>query len=235
MYKKLVPFNSRTHAQKRLKSVNSFNFAKNNHIASLMINELSRASSIYPVVFLKEGEKYGLFALLGLKPGENLFVGDKGQWEAGYIPAVIRRYPFMLGKTENSESFMVGLDEESEFISDTEGQPLVEKDGKPSQVVENVKQYLSEIHRFSEITTRFCQDLADRDLLAPLNLQIKSANDGPSLNIAGCHGIHEKKFNELPDTEFLELRKKGLLPLIYAHLLSLAQLDRLIRLRGGIE
>ncbi|MGE0083695.1 MAG: SapC family protein [Desulfococcaceae bacterium] len=235
MYKKLVPFNSRTHAKKRLKPVNSFNFAKNNHIASLMINELSRASSIYPVVFLKEGEKYGLFALLGLKPGENLFVGDKGQWEAGYIPAIIRRYPFMLGKTENSENFMVGLDEESGFLSETEGQPLVDKDGKPSQVVENIKQYLSEIHRFSEITNRFCQDLADRNLLAPLNLQIKSANSGPSLNIAGCHGVHEKKFNELPDTDFLELRKKGLLPLIYSHLLSLAQLDRLIRLRGGIE
>lgn len=235
MYKKIVAFNSAHHANKKIIPVNHFKFAKNVHIASLMINEFNRAAGIYPIVFLQgDTGSYSIFALLGLKQEENLFVNEEGRWKASYIPAVIRRYPFMLGKDENSDNLMIGIDEESEFISETEGQPLVDENGKPTQIVENVKNYLSEIHRFSEISNRFCQDLAERELLTPLNMQIKNAG-GQTMNIGGCHGVNEKKFNELSDDDFLELRKKGMLPLIYAHLISLSQLDRLVRIQGGLQ
>ncbi len=230
MFKKIVPYNTKVFANKRVKPVTTFDFARQSHLATLMVSECSRAAGIYPIVFLKEGDSYGLYALLGLTPNENLFIDENGHWKSSYVPAIIRRYPFVLAKTQDADNFMLGIDEESDFINDSEGEPLVGPDGKPSQMVENAKQFLTELHRTSLLTKRFCKELEDRDLLHPLSLQVKSGNETMQ-NIAGCFGVNEKKFNELPDEAFLDLRKRGALPIIYAHLISLGQLERLVRLQ----
>ena len=233
MFKKIVPFNFEKFADKRVKPVDNYRFAAGAHISSVLVNEINRVAPVYPVVFLKESEeKYGLYALLGLQQGENLFVDADGKWQAPYVPAVIRRYPFALGKGREENQFVICIDEESEFLSDTEGRPLVE-DGKPAEVVEKVKEYLTEVQRYSEITNRFCEEIRSRDLLMPINMQLKTAGaDTPNVNIAGCFGVSEAKLNEMSDEDFIALRKKGALPLIYAHLISLAQMERLAKLRG---
>lgn len=238
MFKKLVPFNGQRHGNKKLRPVDNFKFAANSYLASLVVNEFSRASSVYPIVFLKDGskenpEKFGVYALLGLRQGENLFVDEQGNWDAPYIPAIIRRYPFALGRSEaEGNNFLVCIDEESEFINETEGQPLTKEDGQPAEVVEKAKEYLSDLYKYGELTTRFCKDLADRELLTPLNMQIRDPHGGPSQSIGGCFGVNENKLNELSDQDFLELRKRGALPLIYAHLFSLPNMERLIRMQN---
>lgn len=232
MYKKIVPFNPQKFADTKVKPVTNYNFAKEAHIASVLVNEVNRVAPAYPMVFLKEAEdKYGLYALLGFQQGENLYVDADGKWQAPYIPAIIRRYPFALGRGQEENQFVICVDEESDLLSKEEGRPLVE-DGKPGEVVEAVKKYLSDIYRFNELTARFCEELRTMDLLHPLNVQLKQAGEeAPAVNIAGCFGVNEKKLNELPDASYLELRKKGALPLVYAHLLSLAQIHRLAELR----
>lgn len=232
MFKKIVPFNVEKFAATKVQPVKSYEFAKHAHIASVLVNEVNRVAPTYPMVFLKESEeKYGLYALLGFKQGENLFVDDDGKWHAPYIPAIIRRYPFALGKGQGENQFVVCVDEESDLLSTEEGRPLVE-DGKPGEVVESVKKYLSDLYRFNEITARFCEEMKTRDLLQPLNMQLKQAgSDAPPVSVSGCFGVNEKKLNEMPDDQFLELRKSGALPMIYAHLLSLAQIARLAEMQ----
>ncbi len=231
MFKKIVPFNTQNHSNLKVKPVDSFNFAKTSHIVSIIVNEFNRVALTYPIVFLKDNEeKYNAYALLGLKQGENLFVDEEGKWQSGYVPAIIRRYPFALGKGQAQDQFIVCIDEESPFINEEEGQPLVKEDGNPGEVVEKAKDFLTEIYRFNELTSRFCRELEDRNLLTQLNMQIKGG-EAP-VNIAGCFGVDEKKLNALTDDEFLALRKNGSLPLIYAHLLSLAQIERLARLHS---
>jgi hypothetical protein len=231
MYKRIVPFNTRAFANKKVKPVNNFSFASGNHVVSLMVNEFNRAAGTYPIVFLKEQEdQLSPFALLGFQQGENLFVDADGQWKAGYIPAVIRRYPFALGKGKEENQFMLCIDDESEFLSETEGQPLVQEDGSPGEIVEKAKEYLSELHRSGEITRRFARELSDRELLRPLNMKVQGGEK--TLNVGGCFCVDEKKLAELPDEDFLALRKVGALPLVYAHLVSLGQMERLARLQG---
>lgn len=229
MFKKLVPFNAQTHANKKVKPVSDYRFAASSHLASLVVGEFARVAPTYPIVFLKEGEneKYGVYALLGLKSGENLFVTEEGKWDAPYIPAIIRRYPFALGRGGGERQFIICLDEESEFISETEGQPLVGEDGKPSAVIDKVKEYLSELYRMGELTERFCAEMVNMELLQPLTMQVKGPNDQTPQTIAGCYGVSENKFNQLSDENFLELRKKGAISLIYAHLHSLSNVERL--------
>jgi len=229
MFNKITLLNSQIHARKKILPVNSFGFAKKSYIASLMINEFTMAAPIYPILFIKEGETLRPFALLGLKTGENLFVDDTGKWNANYIPAIIRRYPFMLGRVEGQDDLRLCIDEESEFLSEDKGEPLFDSKGKPSQIIENAKKYLGELHNFSKVTDQFTKELEDRGLLSLLNIQLKDGK-GNTRNIEGCFGVNEKQFNEISDESFIELRKRGILPLIYAHLMSLSQITRLVQL-----
>ncbi len=179
MFNKIALLNSQIHANKKILPVNSFRFAKKSYIASLMINEFTTAAPIYPILFIKEGENLRPFALLGLKAGENLFVDDTGKWNANYIPAIIRRYPFMLGRVEGKEDLRLCIDEESEFLSEKEGEPLFDEKGKPTQLIENAKKYLGELHDFSKVTDQFTKELENHGLLSMLNIQLKD-NTGNS-------------------------------------------------------
>ncbi|MFP4350507.1 MAG: SapC family protein [Thermodesulfobacteriota bacterium] len=229
MFQKIVPFNTQAHGHKKIKPVDTFHFVSKTHISSLLVSEFKRAAEDLPIVFLKDGENYGAYALLGLKPGQNLFVNPEGEWTGRYIPAIIRRYPFALGKGQGQDQFLFCIDEESPFISDTEGEPLVGPDGKPSEVVEKAKTFLTEIYRYSETTARFCKEIAEKGLLKPMNMQMKHAESGQVQSVTGAFAVDEKQLNELPDEEFLAFRKNGALPLIYAHLFSLSHIQKLIR------
>ena len=44
-------------------------------------------------------------ALLGLKKNQNLFVDKSGKWNADYIPAYARRYPFCMARVTMASSF----------------------------------------------------------------------------------------------------------------------------------
>lgn len=232
MFKKLVPFDMKKHGSKKIRTVNSFRFAEKSFIASVMITELNFASPLYPIVFLKDEQgKFGLYALLGLNQDENLFVNKDGKWQVPYIPAIIRRYPFALGRDEAKDEFIICLDEESEFINDTEGEPLLDDDGKPGKVLTQVREYLADLYRMNEMTEKFCKEMVDRDMLMSLNIEVHDGPDKTPRNIGGCFGVNEKKFVDMPDSDFLDLRKKGFVPVIYAHLLSLAQIERLVRLQ----
>ncbi len=230
MFKKIVPFNTQTHGNKKIKPVDTFDFVSGTHISSLLVSEFKSACAELPIVFLKEGEKYGAYALLGLKPGQNLFVDEEGQWTGRYIPAIIRRYPFALGKGQGQDQFLFCVDEQSDFLSETEGEPLVGPDGKPTEIVEKAKSFLTDIYRYSETTNRFCKELADKNLLKPLNMQMKDAG-GQVQSVTGAFAVEENRLGDLTDEDFLAFRKNGALPLIYAHLFSLNNIQKLIRLQ----
>ena len=50
-------------------------------------------------------------------------------------------------------------------------------------------------------------------------------------NITGCYVINEERLNNFSDTKFVEIRQKGYLPAIYAHLISLSQIERLASMK----
>ena len=95
MFKSMVPVTQQAHGKKLIKTIENFEFASKVNMASVMVHEFSRAASIYPIVFIEDKTKdqFKPVVLLGLEEGENLFVqGDT--WQAIYIPAIFRRYPF---------------------------------------------------------------------------------------------------------------------------------------------
>ena len=231
MFKQVVPVNQQRHAGKKIKQVEGFGFASQFHIAYVTTHEFVRSAAIYPLVFIEDKEKdeFRPVALLGLDAGENLFVGENGKWSASYVPAIIRRYPFALSQASDDGRFLVCVDEGSELLSDTEGTPLFNEQGEPTEVIENVKRYLSELQQMDAITAEFCKFLAKNNLFVPLNMRVRQ-NDKIK-NISGCYVINEERLNNLSDELFLEMRSKHYLPAIYAQLTSLSQIERLVMLK----
>lgn len=232
MFKQVVPINQERHAGKKIKEVTGFDFSSKFHIAYVTTHEFVRASAIYPLVFIEDKEKdqFRPVALLGLDAGENLFVDAKGKWQASYIPAIIRRYPFALSQADEGR-YLVCIDEQSELVSDTEGTAMFNDKGEPTEVIDNVKRYLSELQQMDIVTQDFCKFLAANNLFVPLNMRVRQSDKFK--NISGCYVINEERLNNLSDERFLELRNKRYLPAIYAHLTSLAQVERLVSLKDA--
>ncbi len=231
MFEKVVPVNRERHARSKVREITGFGFAANFHIAYLTMHEFARAAAVYPIVFVEDKEKdaFRPVTLLGLDAGENLFVGEAGKWEASYIPAIIRRYPFALANTGTEGQYTICIDEGSDLVSETEGSALFDDKGEPTQVIENVKRYLSELQQMDKITLEFAKTLAELNMFTPLQLRVRDGKR--EKNIAGCWVVNEERLNNLSNDKFLELRAKRYLPAIYAQLMSLAQIERLMQLK----
>lgn len=228
MFKSIVPITLEKHKNKKVKQIDSFVFAKNVNMASIMVHEFSRASSIYPIVFIedKANDTFKPVVLFGFEEGENLFVDSENKWHGSYIPAIIRRYPFALAKIDNdNNTYTVCIDEQSEFVNEQEGQSLFDDD-KPAEVMERVKRYLAELQQMDAFTEEFCKYMVGKNMFTPLNMKIKVKDE--IKNITGAYIINEDRLNSFSNETYIEMRERKYIPVIYSHLSSLSQIERLI-------
>lgn len=217
------PVTFERHGKKHLLPPLSWAFAAEHHTAPLFPAEFVAAARFYPIVFIRDQEKLGSFALLGLRPGKNLMLDAHHRWAANYIPAVYRRYPFQLAPLkEKNEEYALCIDEASGRIADNGGTPLFDADGNRTGILENALKFASECLRHTQAGEAFCSLLNGSELLGPLRIDLKEGEK--TLRLEGLLCVDDKKLGALPDADFLGLRKAGALPLIYAHLFSLANL-----------
>ncbi|PID73336.1 MAG: hypothetical protein CSB33_04180 [Desulfobacterales bacterium] len=235
MYKQLTPFSTGSFAGKKLRPLKDFTFAAASYIAPVFVSEMRAAHYSYPLVFLKDpSESFGLYALLGFEQGQNLLVDENGAWEpSSHIPLALRRYPFALARKEgDAENFILCIDTGSGLVNEEEGEPLVGEDGKPAKIIEEATRFLSDVYTSEQATNAFCQEMESLGLLDAVDMKIRDAATGEKENVTGCHAVNEEKLNRLPDADFLRLKKRGALPLIYAHRFSLQYTERLLKFRS---
>ena len=231
MFEKIVPVNKDVHAHTKVAEIASFAFASKLHIAYVTMQEFTRAAAIFPIVFVEDKDKdaFRPVVLLGLNVGQNLFVDNAGKWRASYVPAIIRRYPFALAPGGTDGQYLVCIDEASSLVGTTQGAALFDDRGEPTQVIDNVKRYLSELQQMEAVTHGFTEFLAKHNMFTPLNLSVRDNSQVKS--ILGCYVINEERLNNLSDELFLEIKNKRYLSAVYAHLISLAQTERLVKLQ----
>ena len=230
MFRSVVPITAERHGKKKVKAIQNFEFAKNINMAAIMVHEFSRAASVYPIVFVEDQRKdqFKPVVLLGLEEGENLFIQDD-KWQASYVPAIIRRYPFALAKTQEEGRFTVCIDEGSDLIHDKEGQPLFDEKGEPAELMSRVKRYLAELQQMDQFTEDFCKYLAEKNMFTPLNMKVRIGKE--LKNITGAYVVNEERVNSLSDETFLEMRAKKYIPVVYSHLSSISQIERLLNFK----
>ena len=231
---KIVPLNKEQHAKTKILDITSFKFAEKHHIAYITMHEFARAAAIFPIVFLedKENNAFRPVVLMGLSEGENLFVSADGKWNASYVPAILRRYPFALVPNGDAGQYVVCIDEASDLVGETEGKNLFDEHGEPTEVVGNIKRFLGELQQMDILTNHFCSFLSEHNMFIPLNMKIRE-NDVEK-NLTGCYVINESRLNGLSDELFLSIKNKNYLPAIYAHLISLAQTERLVKIKNEL-
>jgi hypothetical protein len=228
-YERPVPLNRTQHKDLRLKPVPSLKFALNAHSVPLTGVEFPAAARDMPILFAgTEIANAGPMALLGLRQNENLFVDANGQWAPGtYIPAFIRRYPFVLAEKPpevEGDDFTVFLDEAYEGFGTSEGERLFKEDGTDSELLTNAVNFLGEFQQHVTRTKWFMEQLRKHDLLEPRNITLQK--DGKTINLNGLFVVSEDKLRQLDEKTAHEFLKEGVLGWIYAHLLSLANIDR---------
>jgi hypothetical protein len=229
---KLVPISRDRHAALRVRPLASYAAYRQSSLLPVYGSELSRAAHEFPVAFIAEKEGFFPAVLLGIEPGKNLFVALDGRWLAGYVPAMIRRAPFLLARVEESGDYVLCLDEESPLLNGREGQPLFAETGEPAPLVTHVGNFLSELERSRMTTLAACAALDRHGLLTRWDLQV-TRPDKTAQKIDGLFRVEEEKLQQLGAEALVELRDTGALAVAYAHLFSLSRLPVLGQLAAA--
>lgn len=229
MYKNPIPVSKERDAGKRLVRAKGFGFAAASPVVPVYAAELAHIAVECPIAFLKEENAFSPVAVMALDGERNLFVAPDGRWLGGYVPAAVRRYPFVLGRPQQGGELVLCIDQESGLLSDTDGEPLYGEDGQPSKFVADVIGFLGELERSRTVVRSACEALDRHGLIVPWPLRVQS-EAGPK-DIAGLFRIDEAAFNHLSEEAFLDLRRAGALPLVYAHLISTQRFSVLNKLR----
>jgi len=195
-----------------------FNFTRGTNAIPLLADEFPLAAAYYPIVFAA-GPTPVPAAVVGLRNDENLYLNAQGQWANGaYLPAYIRRYPFILMDDAENKQFVLCLDESSDMLATT-GEYALFENGEPTEFTKNAMEFCAALRQQGDATDAFIAALKEYDLLMPNDAQI-DLRDGSRLQLSGFLTINPQKFDELPDNVYLAWRKKGWIGLIYAQLLS---------------
>ncbi len=226
-YRNPVPLNSEAHAALTISpNPNGYRFASSARTILLSVSEFYDAVRQFPVIFIGSPDnRIFPVALMGFEEKENLFVDENGNWLGQYIPAYIRRYPFIT--TDGSDGQLtVCIDEEFEGFNLEGGVPLFEG-GEPTEKTKEIQSFLQDYMTRMEQTNQFCAMLQEKGLLRQTDAQAK-LTDGRVFALNGLLVVDEQKLTELSDSDILTLFRNGGLALIHAHLLSLRNLDILI-------
>lgn len=226
-YEKPVLLHRDTHRHRKVAQSTSFAFARKANSLYLAGVEFGEASKEYAIVFTRAaGRKVVPVAMLGLRPRENLYVDDDARWTAAYIPAFVRRYPFVLSELADGQ-FGVCIDEAYPGLGTTKGEALFDAAGGNTPFLQNALDFLNRYQQEYQRTDAFCQRLVEMDLLMEMNAKADLI-DGRSFTVNGLMVVDEKKLLALPDARALSLFRSGELHWISMHLSSLSNMQRLV-------
>jgi len=230
-YQQPEPLDPNTHGNLGVNMTDRpFGFAAKSHVVPLTVTEFAAASLSYPIVFV--GESKSPLAVMGLRDGENLYITEEGVFRPDvYIPAFIRRYPFVFAADDSNERFVLCVDRSASFVSENPEIPFFEN-GQPSQYTQNAMQFCNDFETERRRTDAFVKLLTDLDLFEVKEASFTPPNPdgspGVKQKLADYFGVSEAKLRNLPADKFIELRDNGALNQIYSHLNSLLAWDKLI-------
>lgn len=222
LYTDLTVLNSADHGSWRIRRVDGAKPLAGRHSIPLNVEEFGVAQRFFPIVFA--GNDNIPLALMGLNEGVNTIFDEDGRAGQGvYLPAYVRRYPFLLVRTEaTGEESVLCVDASSEIVGEFEdGEPLFDDKGQPTQAARRAVDFCKRFDEAGRRTQGFLDKLQELDLLTDGQLSIKLPETGSPLLYQGFKIVGEEKLRALPEASITELVRTGMLPAIVAHLLSL--------------
>ncbi|CAN5492036.1 SapC family protein [soil metagenome] len=223
-YNALEPLSSVEHANYKARALEAAPFLAQHHAVPVTVDEFPLVQRHFPIVFADADDGIPL-ALMALNEGVNAFVGDDGKLldESIYIPAYIRRYPYMLARLRpDATELSLCFDPSAGAIGeDIEGEPMCE-DGKPTALTTDILKFAESFEEAGARTANFMRELKEMDLLMDGEVTIQPQGAEQPFVYRGFKMVNEEKLNGLRGDQLRKAHKSGLLPIVYAHLFSLS-------------
>lgn len=234
IYKNPIFLNSVQHKSVHVAPVENYLFGRKLNSVLIVGQEFLEAAKTFPVVFARSGDDITAIAILGLRNNENLFIDKDGRWrEDTYIPAFFRRYPFVLADDVDSKgSSAVCVDSSYSGFGKRSGMKLFKDDGSVSEEFNKVISFLKNFQAQYESTKEMISLLKEYDLFQDVSANI-TLPAGEKLGFSGLMMINETAMLGLDDEKAMNLFRKGYLAWIYAHLYSLSNFRKLMKLAAG--
>jgi hypothetical protein len=226
-YNGVAPLSSQVHATHGLKARENLEFTRRTHAIPVTVDEFAIVQRFYPIVF-GLGENPAPLALVGLQEGNNLYLGADGQWEANhYVPAFVRRYPFMLARlSAQSEDLSLCFDDTAGQVEAGAGEPLFNA-GEPTETTKGILAFCEQFEQAVFRTRAFMDELSKLDLLMDGEVTIQREGLAEPAVYRGFRMIAEDRLQNLRGDQARKLVQSGMLGLGYAHLFSLSLISGL--------
>lgn len=228
-YGSLVPLSSQFHPNHGLATRDNLNYARPAHAIPLAVDEFAIAQRNYPIVF-GLGENPAPLALVGLQEGTNLFLDAEGQWQQGaYVPAFVRRYPFMLAKlTPDAQELSLCFDDTSGLVTaDAPDKLFIAGTADASETTKGILSFCEQFEQAVVRTRGFMEELEKLELLMDGEVTIQQPNMPEPAVYRGFRMVAEDKLQGIRGDQARKMVQSGMMGLIYAHLFSLSQIGML--------
>jgi len=226
LYNSLDALNSGQHSKMKLKKSYTLPQIARTHAIPVTVEEFTLVPRHYPIIF-SAGDSPVPLALLGLNEGVNTFFDEDGKPtdRNAYIPAYLRRYPFMLAKLRaDSDELSLCFDPTAGAISEEgDGQALFDGD-QPSETTRNILAFCEQFETAGQRTQAFMEELQKSGLLMDGEVAIQPDGAEQPFLYRGFRMVDEEKLRELRGDELRKMNQNGMLPALYAHLFSLSQI-----------
>lgn len=223
LYNGLEPLSSNVHINHRTRAAESAPFLSQIHAVPITVDEFVSAQRHYPIVF-SSGDNPVPLALMGLNEGVNVFVDNDGKLLGEtYVPAYIRRYPFMLARLRpEADELSLCFDPHSGLVGDfEEGNPLFQ-DGQPSETTQAILKFCEEFELSAQRTSAFMTELGKSELMIEGEAAVQVGGNDQPFVYRGFQMVAEEKLRDLRGDELRKMNQNGMLQLVLAHMFSLS-------------
>ncbi|MEL6266904.1 MAG: SapC family protein [Pseudomonadota bacterium] len=227
IYERAVPVQAEAHRDWSVKTGTSYAFAASINSAPLLAPEFASTAQDYAIVFAGEGDTVFPAVILGLRDDQNAFVAPDGSWTGRYIPAFLRRYPFVFAASGDAARLTLCIDAEFEGVNtEGRGERLFDSEGNRTRYLDEMLAFTTEYQQHFARTEAFCKRLVEHDLLDKAQVRFEVPGGGRS-ELRGFRTVSREKLRALPDEAVLAMARSDDLELCYLHMNSLGNLGRM--------
>jgi len=225
MYKNVKILNPKEHSFFRYQAPDNLFFAKDLNIIPISFSEVKLLCCDFPIVVIGEENNLTLAILTGHK--KNSAVDEKsGKWIGEYLPAFLRRYPFIFVEDKEKKTLHFGFDMESGCFNSPEGEALFDMSGNPSKTVTTFMKFLESYGKEIQLTTNILNRLYEIGVLEQAQYKIEREGQEEE-NIGGFMVFNKEKQSKLDRKSFLEIAKNNWYELIELEILSLKNIKNI--------
>jgi len=227
-YEQAVPVTAERHGRWTVELGRNYAFARSTNSVPLTRVEFARAAGEYPIVFAGPQEQPYPLAILGLADRQNLFIAGDGSWKGEYVPAFVRRYPFVFTTLDDGETYTLCIDEAFSGCSESgQGERMFDDDGKTTRYLDNVLAFLREYQVEHQRTQAFAKRMGTLGLLDPVQANV-AMESGQKLSLTDFKVVNRTRLKQIGDAALKEMFASDDLELVYLHLQSLQAFSGLI-------